>query len=235
MLARCVKVLLLTTIMFVPKAWGHGAGFLAVGTPGRVHQELVALFGAATAFSARANVTWTKPDGVRGQSFPIYYRKGALRLDRDHATNPFLPPSSKDLHRNQGTDVNVTLATADGIYTIFPRLEAVFVYAKEDVGENTIAKKDLSHDTIDGHPCRKRELVITDETGSTRLVVWEAEDLQGLPIRVEDDHGENTTRMDLVDVKPDPPASLFEVPAGYRRLNNDQELQAFMRDHKPTP
>lgn len=213
-------------------ASGHGAGFLAVGTPSRVHRELVTIFGASTAFSATARVTWTKPDAVRQQTFPYYYRHGRLRLERDHATNPFLPPSSVDHHRRQGTDVTVTLATPTAIYAIFPRLEAVLTDPARDLPPNEIVAKDLGRETIEGHPCRKRELVLTDETGTTRMIVWNADDLQGIPVRIEDVHDDSTTRLDLTDVKPDPPADLFELPAGYANFSNVEDL---LRDRKPKP
>lgn len=213
-------------------AFGHGAGFLAAGAPAAVHEELVAIFGPQSAFSATAKVTWTKADGVYRDEYPYHYRNGVLRLDRDHATNPFLSALTKQLHRLQGTDVHITLATKESISTVFPRLEAVLRMTGAPDRENAVAVEDLGPETVDGRPGRKRRIVVGSGSTSTTVMVWRSDDQQGLPLRLEGIHDGETTRIDFVDVRPDPAADLFEAPKDYETF---ERADLLLQSRKPAP
>ena len=228
-MSRTHPLLAIAALLLAPtQAAAHGGGFLGSGDAAQVHQEVVKVFGDDAAFSANATLTSKRADGTRTERFRYLLRRGVLRLERTQADNPFLTPAQIDRHRAQGTDVYVTLATPDALYTIFPRLEAYFRNPRAAKPSTlTITSTEAGEETIDGHPCRKRVLrIMVEQLPPIRMTVWEAQDEQGIPIRVQDEHGEDVTILDLADFEPDPPASLFELPKGYTGYDDVQKMLA---------
>ena len=96
-------------------------------------------------------------------------------------------------------------------------------------------KKKLGSETIDGHPCIKYDAVVyfKDRPAEKyKTIVWEAQDLGGLPIRNEMDvpelkkmggSGKIVTEMKNIKVGA-AQASMFEVPRDYKKANSMQEL-----------
>jgi hypothetical protein len=98
-----------------------------------------------------------------------------------------------------------------------------------------VEKKKLGSETIDGHPCIKYDAVVyfKDRPAEKyKTVVWEAQDLGGLPIRNEMDmpegkkmggSGKIVTEMKNIKVGA-AQASMFEVPRDYKKAGSMQEL-----------
>ncbi len=88
----------------------------------------------------------------------------------------------------------------------------------------TIERSQAGTDTVDGRECKVENLTITPHSGphagqSTKMKVWEAQDLHGFPLKVEvqTDHGLITTAYKNVSLA-DPDASLFVHPDNCRQL-----------------
>jgi len=100
----------------------------------------------------------------------------------------------------------------------------------------TVEKTKTGSDTLDGHPCVKYDIVMYKKDKPEekyRGRVWEATDLGGLAIRNEMDvpeakqMGGGTVVMELKEVKlGTATASMFEVPADYRKVGSTMELMA---------
>jgi hypothetical protein len=109
---------------------------------------------------------------------------------------------------------------------------------RKDNSAGKVDKTELGKDTIENHPCRKSKLVFTAKDGLTSdALVWEATDLKDFPIQYQTvDEGQTTTTTftDIKQGKPD--ATLFELPASYKRYGSIQEMmmgnmQRLMQQH----
>ena len=79
---------------------------------------------------------------------------------------------------------------------------------------------------MENHPCTKSKLTFTDKDGRTsEALVWEATDLKNFPIQYQTvDEGQTTTTT-FTDIKSGKPAaSLFELPASYKKYGSMQEM-----------
>jgi hypothetical protein len=99
-----------------------------------------------------------------------------------------------------------------------------------------VEKTKTGAETIDGHPCVKYDIVMHKKEKPEekyRGRIWEATDLGGLAIRNEMDipegkhMGGGTMVIEMKDVKLGAAmASMFEVPADYRKVESTMELMA---------
>ena len=96
--------------------------------------------------------------------------------------------------------------------------------------EPKITSTTLGKENVDGHPCVKNKLVITDESGKPQeMVVWNATDLKNFPIQMEMKEQDATITTKFKDIKfGRPDSKLFDPPAGYKKYGSMQELQQAM-------
>jgi hypothetical protein len=88
-------------------------------------------------------------------------------------------------------------------------------------------KKLLGSETVDGHPCKKYRLTNKEGIQVEEALLWEATDLQGLPIKLQVKSEGQMYGFQFRQVrmgKPD--AKVFGIPADYRKANSAQELLA---------
>jgi hypothetical protein len=82
-------------------------------------------------------------------------------------------------------------------------------------GPNTIRSAAAAKEVVDGHTCTVLDAITTLPDGNKiKSRIWEADDLKGVPLRIDlySDRGTTTTTYrDVVVGTPDP--SLFKVPA----------------------
>ncbi|MGA2871636.1 MAG: hypothetical protein ABSF34_21050, partial [Verrucomicrobiota bacterium] len=87
-----------------------------------------------------------------------------------------------------------------------------------------VAVLHFGKETLDGHPCLKKQFILTDPGTGQQLtmITWNATDLNNIPIQVQqsmpgsDGAGKTSMTMHFTDItmgKPD--ASLFQPPTGY--------------------
>ncbi len=85
---------------------------------------------------------------------------------------------------------------------------------------------------MDGHPCLKNKVVITDSKGNKHEgFTWNATDLKGFPIKMEFGDKDALVTMTYKNIKMDrPEAKEFDPPAGYTKHADIQQLmQAAMQ------
>ena len=108
-----------------------------------------------------------------------------------------------------------------------------------------IDKKKIGSETIDGHPCIKYDAVIYHKDRPQekfKALVWEAQDLGGLAIRNEmtipegkamgKAGGKMVSEMKEIKVG-GASASMFEVPAGYKKVNSMAEVMGMGQGNMP--
>jgi hypothetical protein len=85
----------------------------------------------------------------------------------------------------------------------------------------TITRERAGEETVGGHECLVyRSRIEAPNGGVTESTVWEAKDLGGLAIRSESRGPDGAVvTTELGDVRLDPDPSLFEPPAGARRVD----------------
>jgi hypothetical protein len=116
---------------------------------------------------------------------------------------------------------------------VYPGLKAYLEMAQPAVVQSKlkVEKQELGKETIDGHPCVKNKVIVTDESGKkSEAFSWNATDLKDFPIQVEISEQQGMTAVmrfkDIKLAKPD--AKLFEAPAGFKKYTSQQEMQADM-------
>lgn len=97
---------------------------------------------------------------------------------------------------------------------------------EENEEKPKIEKTKIGAETIDGHPCDKYKVKITDKEGRTEEgLFWEAKDLDRFVIRAEMENKDAKTIIEMKNVKLiSPPKTLFEVPQGYIKASNMLEI-----------
>jgi hypothetical protein len=77
-------------------------------------------------------------------------------------------------------------------------------------------------EVVEGHPTKVEDVVVTRPDGTTiKSRVWEAEDLKGIPVKIESHLGEMTLSAVYRDISLSPPDSgLFTPPARCTALEN---------------
>ncbi|MGV3755671.1 MAG: hypothetical protein ACO1QS_09845 [Verrucomicrobiota bacterium] len=88
-------------------------------------------------------------------------------------------------------------------------------------------KKLLNIESLDGHPCRKYRLTSKEGDQVEEAYVWEAIDLNALPIKLSVKTAGQVYTFQLRQVRmgrPDPRS--FAIPADYRKTGSAQELLA---------
>jgi hypothetical protein len=237
-MVRSGRVGLLTTslalvLLGAGGAAGHGGGFMAQGSPARVHQELIELFGEDAAFSATAVLTSKKPTGDFVEKVGYHLSHGVLRLDRGSDGNPFLTEAQKESRRQHGADVWYNVMRPDSNTLVFPKRKAYVVIP--DTGEplGRITHESLGADTLDGRACVKERVTVDNGDGPTAVLVWRPkDDPKGVPLRIENDHGDSKYELDFEDVQlAEPPAALFDAPEGFTQYKTIGELTDML--HSP--
>lgn len=103
-------------------------------------------------------------------------------------------------------------------------------------GSNVVVeKKKIGSETFDGHPCIKYDAVIYQKDKPQekfKALLWEAQDLGGLPIRHEIEvpevkkmGGSGKMLTELKEIKTGAAkAAMFEIPQGYKKVNSMNEV-----------
>jgi outer membrane lipoprotein-sorting protein len=215
-----------------------GQGMMGRG-PAAPGEQLAKLFGKNTAFSADANVTIKDPSGkeLPAMDFSYAMLDGKVRTDMDMAKVHGGGMSAQAIMqmRAMGMDhiAHIFLPEKKVAYMIYPGMKAYCqmdtskLSAQKEVKEPKIEKTELGKETVEGHPCVKSKVVITQDDGKKfESLQWQATDLKDFPVKSEmtTDDGTVVTTLfkNINQSKPD--ASLFVPPTDFKRYDSMQEL-----------
>ena len=223
-------------------ALAASSGFAQVpggGGPAGMSSALTKLFGKNTAFSAKGEMQVTDSSKREVSYWPMDFsvldKKIRVEIDLAQTRNKGVPPQMGAMLKQMGMSQVVSIIRPDKalVYVIYPDQRALFSMPlpKEDSEGSEkppkITKTLLAKETLDGHPCSKNKVVLTDSAGqSTEAITWEASDLQGLPVQIQTQEGDTTSVIHFKDVQfSRPPADLFEPPSGFTKYDSAEELK----------
>ncbi|HUA66139.1 MAG TPA: hypothetical protein VME24_09840 [Alphaproteobacteria bacterium] len=195
------------------------------------------LFGANPAFSA----TMSRSLGPTSAKIKLIFDHGnsSGEMNMADVQDPNLPPQAVDQMKSIGLDDVVTIIPADklNLYVVYPHIRSYVALPIPDSGATNNAfsmqTTKLGQETVDGHPCVKNDVLMTNSLVSTDFTVWNATDLNNFPIKIatsEQGMPETITFQDISFDKP--PADAFRPPAHFTRYGNIQDLmQAAEMNH----
>ena len=87
--------------------------------------------------------------------------------------------------------------------------------------------KPAATESLNGHPVQVRNLQATLPDGTlATYTVWQATDLNGLPVRLQETSGPESFTLDLTEIQRQaPPPEVFQPPAGFTAYANPQAIQ----------
>lgn len=133
-----------------------------------------------------------------------------------------------------GMDKITTISRPDKkvSYQLYPGMKAYVETAMQDSdatkneSDFKVETTELGKETVDGHPCVKNKVVVTDDQGKKfESTVWNATDMKNFPVKLETtQEGHNMTLLfkDVKLTKPD--AALFEPPSDHKKYGNMMEM-----------
>jgi hypothetical protein len=214
--------------------------------PAGMSAALTKLFGTTTAFAAKGEMQVT--DAAHNEvafwpmDFAILDRRIRVKIDLAETRNKDMPPGTGATLKKIGMSEVVSIIRPDKkvLYVIYPdqRVMLAMPLPKEDYEGSDkapqVSKTPLGKEIIDGHPCVKNRVLISDSAGQTaEAITWDATDLKNLPIQIETQEKDptspqgNTTSLvrfkQIQFARPD--AALFEPPSGYTQYNNAEDLK----------
>jgi hypothetical protein len=201
---------------------------------------MVKLYTNHPAFSARAEMRVLDKNKKVTDLMPMNFAllDGRWRMDIDvsqihSAEMPAqLLPSLKLMGMDQ---MNIIMRPDEKIIlSCYPRMKTYVetpLTLQEEAAVNRhfrIEKTKLGRETLDGHPCEKEKLVLTD-TGKKaqrfEATVWNATDMKSFPVQVEIPEDDSTVIMKFKDIKlGNPGASQFTAPAGLTKYTDAAKL-----------
>lgn len=192
------------------------------------------IFGDNSAYSAKLEMHSSGGDAGADVTMPgkLAYLEGKSRFEMDmtEIKGGNLPPGSAAQMKQMGMDKIITISRPDKNITfmIYPGLQA---YVEMPMPDPDAAKPasdfkseatELGKETVDGHPCVKNKVVVTDKAGTAhQSTVWNATDLKNFPLKIETTDSGATVTMLFKEVKFDKPdAAQFDPPAGLKKYDS---------------
>ena len=194
------------------------------------------LFGERKSFVAAMEIEAKQGSGTDTMTLPATFSfldgNSRIELDLLKAKGSQIPPGMGEQIKAMGMAEMTMISRQDKqlAYVVYQGLSSYAeIKAEEgasDVDKLKIDTKELGNETMDGHPCVKNKVTVTDTTGKvTDSTVWNATDMKKFPVRIETADGKNKVTMKFTDVKfSKPAATLFDPPTGYTRYDDVQKM-----------
>jgi len=197
------------------------------------NSAMAKLFGDNPAFSADIEIQTGSGMTMPGK-MTVGSGKSRFEMNISEAKGGQMSPATAEHMKAMGMDKTITISRPDTkvVYIIYPGLSAYVSMAVQDPDAGKpdsafkVDKSELGRETVDGHPCIKNKVVVTDDKGkSHESTVWNATDLKDFPVKIVTAEGGNQFTMLFKNVntaKPD--AAQFEAPSDYKKYDNQQSL-----------
>lgn len=232
-----------TSLLAVPPLFAQGPGGFGGKGSSMLDAAMMKLYGDVKAFTAKAEMHASGGQvGDMTMPMTMAFSEGNSRMEMDltQAKSAMIPPQAAAQMKMMGMDKNISISRMDKkmAYVVYPGLQAYLEMAmpkeaaEASEGDFKITKTELGRETVDGHPCVKNKVTITDAKGkATDATTWNATDLKNFPIKTEMSQDGMKMVMTYKDVKfATPDAKQFEPPAEFKKCSNQQELmQAAMQ------
>ncbi len=214
------------------------AQFDGPGSTG-VSASLIRLFGTNNTFTAQAELQVLGRDNKERIGTPMNFalagNKIRVEVDMTRMRNREQPDALAKV-KPLGMDQVVSIIRPEQrtALIVFPKLSA---FVKLDLPPNEaqafltrakIERTTLGKEKMEGHPCVKQRVIITDDAGKkSEATVWTATDLRNFPVCVATKENEGTVviRFRQIQFKA-AAAAQFEPPAGFVECGDIQVLMA---------
>lgn len=215
-------------------------GLAQMGGPPKtgINAALTKLFGSTTAFTARCDVRLLDSNQKEKMSMPMEFSlldsKIRAEIDMTQIKGQGMSAEQAAQLKVMGMErvVSIFLPDKKTQELLFPAMQACvsMPLPKEELNaiekEPAMEKSVLGKETLDGHPCEKRKVILTDANGKkSEALVWAATDLKEFPLQIQTTEKGDTVILRYSNVqfaKPD--AKLFELPTGYKSYDS---MEAF--------
>jgi hypothetical protein len=212
------------------------------GNASPMNAAMLKLFGQQTNFTSKADVTMLdeaqKP--TMNMTFGMALLDGKMRVEMDMAQmkSAMISPQMLAQMRQMGADKTIYIVRPDlkSSLVIYPTLKAYVQLPMSEADKQALGKEPkiqktaLGKETVNGHPCVKNKVVVTDDKGkSQEATVWNATDMKDFAVQMQVKEKNENVLMKFNDVqfgKPD--AKLFDPPAGFTKYAGMQQLQQVM-------
>jgi len=224
--------------MLVASAAGIARAQMPSGGPPGWNAAMTKLFGDVKAFSAKAEMRALDKSGRPAIQVPMNYalldKKVRIDIDMTQLKGPNASPDQVALLKQMAMDRVACIVALDkkAMQLVFPSL-AAYVESPLPEAEAAALDKDLKlqktamgKETIDGHPCVKNRVIMSDAKGQQgEALVWNATDLKEFPVQMQMNDKETTVVMRYTEVRlSKPDAKQFEAPSGFTKHPDMQQL-----------
>ena len=192
------------------------------------------LFGENSAFSAVLELQ-TK-DGGSGEAMnmpgKIAFLEGRSRFEMDmtQLKGGKIPPEAAAQMKAMGMGEMIIISRPDKklVYMVYPGLQAYVENETKDPDDPKAADQwkiditELGKETVQGHPCVKNKVIVTDSKGDKHdSIVWNATDLKKFPVKIVTSVRNTETTMLFKEIKlAKPDGAQFEAPKDFKRYDN---------------
>lgn len=212
--------------VFAQMAGGPGPG------GGNFDNGMEKLYGANQVFSANMVTSFGDPPMIAKAKMVFDHENSWTEMNMSDVQGSNLPPQAIEAARQMksiGMDDVVTITPADkkSICVIYPKIRsyAIMVMPSSTNNDFKLQTTKLGQETVDGHPCVKNNVTISNGAQSQEVTVWNATDLNNFPIKIAMiDQGTpiNISYQNISFGKP--AAGLFQPPAHYTRYGSIEDL-----------
>jgi hypothetical protein len=178
----------------------------------------ITAFILTSCFFADGQVAWNFPDFSATQvlesrkadiSMKVYRSGDSVRVDRSGALSTLYVPSKSKVY-------NLTTYPDHSHQCVVMKPEQARMLPSplELLQGSDIKRTAAGTEVVDGHPCKIEKVVVTRPDGKTiESKVWEAQDLKGIPVKIESHVGEFTLSAVYRDISTETPdEQLFRAP-----------------------
>lgn len=216
---------------------GGGMGSLGMRGMPKFDGKFAKVFGDNTAFSADVEIQTAggKADGIKAPGKLAFLEgKSRMEIDMTAAAGGKISADMSAQMKAMGMDrmIIIHLPEKKVMYQLYPGLESYTEMEIKDGEDPKAADKykldttELGKETVDGHPCVKNKVVVTDDKGGTyESTTWNATDLKKFPVKMVSNQGGTEVTMLFKNVKlAKPDVSQFEPPKNFKRYGNMMEM-----------
>jgi len=158
--------------------------------------------------------------------------KSRFELNMTNMESKQIPAEAIAQVKSMGLDQVIMIARPDKkmVYVVYPNAQSYIATELTGTDSTTndykMETSELGKDTVDGHPCVKNKVVLTDINGiKHESTVWNATDLKNFPVKIETIQSGADVTMSFKNISlAKPSASLLEAPSGYTKYDSMQTM-----------
>lgn len=213
------------------------------GGGGGFDNGLEKLYGANPVFSATMVTDISGPQGPMTVKAKMVFdhNNSWTEVNMADVQSTNLPPQAvqaAEQMKSIGMDDIVSITTADktNAYMVYPHIHSyvdIAIPPSPANGDFKMQTTKMGEETVNGHPCVKNDVVITNSVQANDFTVWNATDLNNFPVKISMAEQGMPVTITFLNVSFDKPAAgLFSPPAHYTRYGTIQDLyQSAIMNH----